>query len=137
MGVDLEPTMADDVYERIYKKFHDALKGRKQLCSLKSPSEEPSWLDKDSCRKGREFYFNNMSGVTVSNMEALLLGMCIPNFYRPLVFSKKSHMKDDAKLRYLETAALVYSWYLDHCWEKESVAGKMIKKVNNMHRFVA
>ena len=32
-------------------------------------------------------------------MKALLLGMCIPNFYRPLVFSRKSHMSGDAKAR--------------------------------------
>ena len=44
--------------------------------------------------------------------------------------------KTDNKIliRYLETAALVYSWYLDDCWEEESVATKMIRRVNNMHR---
>ena len=80
------------------------------------------------------------------------MGMCIPNFYKPLVFSRKSHKLGDAKhryvrpslnrrlflanalSRYLETAALVYSWYLDDCWNEESVASKMIKRVNTMHR---
>ena len=86
--------------------------------------------------------------------KALLLGMCIPNFYKPLIFSKKSHNFGDAKnryvkrevfrrgdlhltntlSRYLETAALVYSWYLDDCWDEESVASKMIRRVNSMHR---
>ena len=36
----------------------------------------------------------------ISCMKALLLGMCIPNFYRPLVFSRKSHMSGDAKARW-------------------------------------
>merc|ERR1711953_295267 len=68
---------------------------------------------------------------------SLLLGMWIPNFYKPLVFSRKSHLSDDAKSRYLETAAFVFSWYKDDCWEKESEASKMMRRVNNMHRFIA
>ena len=40
----------------------------------------------------------------------------------------------NALSRYLETAALVYSWYLDDCWDEESVASKMIRRVNTMHR---
>ena len=43
-------------------------------------------------------------------VQALLLGMCIPNFYKPLIVSEKSHKKADATTRYLETAALVYRW---------------------------
>ena len=39
--------------------------------------------------------------------------------------------------RYLETAALVYSWYQDDCWEKESLASVMMRRVNAMHRFIA
>ena len=39
--------------------------------------------------------------------------------------------------RYLETAALVYSWYMDDCWNTESLASKMIRRVNAMHRLVA
>ena len=62
------------------------------------------------------------------------MGMCIPNFYKPLVYSRKSHVGADAKARYLETAALVYSWYTGDCWEDESSASKMIRRVNNMHR---
>ena len=36
----------------------------------------------------------------------------------------------------METAALVYSWYLDDCWESESVASKEIRTVNNMHKYL-
>ena len=39
--------------------------------------------------------------------------------------------------RYLETAAIVYSWYQADCWEKESLASVMMRRVNAMHRFVA
>jgi len=113
------------------------MEGRKLFASLKAPTEPPEWLDKESCRKGREFYWKNSSAIALSNMEALLLGMCIPNFYKPLVISKKSHFQEDSRKRYLETAALVYSWYLDDCWDSESVASKEIRTVNNMHRFVA
>ena len=42
----------------------------------------------------------------------------------------------NALSRYLETAALVYSWYLDDCWDEESVASKMIRRVNSMHRWM-
>ena len=28
----------------------------------------------------------------------------------------------------------MYSWYLDDCWDEESVASKMIRRVNSMHR---
>lgn len=28
----------------------------------------------------------------------------------------------------------MYSWYLDDCWDEESVASKMIRRVNTMHR---
>ena len=67
--------------------------------SLRAPAEPPEWLDKESCRKGREFYWKNLSAIALSNMEALLLGMCIPNFYKPLVVSRKSHKKDDSRKR--------------------------------------
>ena len=48
----------------------------------------------------------------------------------------KSCMKSGIKyFRYLETAALVYSWYLTDVWEKESLSSVMIRRVNAMHRF--
>ena len=85
----------------------------------------PCWLDKEAVRRGREFFMNNATAISISNMEvtihthckssgdgldaniiivicvmkALLLGLCIPNFYRLLGFSRKSHMSGDAKAR--------------------------------------
>ena len=41
--------------------------------------------------------------IVICIMKALLLGLCIPNFYRPLVFSRKNHMSGDAKARWLVT----------------------------------
>ena len=74
--------------------------GRRQFASLRAPVSPPAWLEKEACRSGREFYRNNVSAISLSSMEALLLGMCIPNFYKPLVFSKKSHNFDDSKARF-------------------------------------
>ena len=39
--------------------------------------------------------------------------------------------------RYLDTAALVYSWYSSDCWEEESLSSSMIRRVNALHRFIA
>ena len=107
--------------------------------------------------------------------------MCIPNFYKPLIFSRQSHSQDSATqrwskilklpkvyfsfhssslfqisdlkssnyhknlfhfigalwicFRYLDTAALVYSWYSSDCWEQESLSSSMIRRVNALHRF--
>ena len=36
--------------------------------------------------------------------------------------------------RYLDTAALVYSWYSSDCWEEESLSSTMIRRVNALHR---
>merc|ERR1711926_53706 len=49
----------------------------------------------------------------ISSGEALILGLCVPNFYRPLVMSGKSHRKEIA------------------------MSGKNLKKVNDMHSYVA
>ena len=38
--------------------------------------------------------------------------------------------------RYLDTAALVYSWYSSDCWEQESLSSSMIRRVNALHRFL-
>jgi len=127
----------EDIEEMTKKRFQVMLEGRKTPCGLRSPKEEPEWLDKESARRGRQVYFDTTAVISLSSMEALLMGMCIPNFYKPLVFSRKSHGNDLAKTRYLETAALVYSWYLNDCWEKESLTSSMIRRVNAMHRFIA
>merc|ERR1712198_55037 len=129
--------VGSDVYNKVYERFKTVVNGRKNFAALQSPTEAPSWLDKEKCKRGRDFFFGNMAAISVSSMEALILGMCIPNFYRPLVLTKKSHLKEDALARYKETAVFLYSWYLDDCWENESYASKMLKRVNNMHRFVA
>ena len=70
-------------------------------------------------------------------MDALLMGLCIPNFYQPLVFSRQSLSTKLARKRYMDTGALVFSWYLGDAWEKESLPARMIRRVNAMHKSVA
>ena len=70
-------------------------------------------------------------------MDALLMGLCIPNFYQPLVFSRQSLSTKLARKRYMDTGALVFSWYLGDAWEKESLPARMIRRVNVMHKSVA
>ena len=67
---------------------------------LQSPSVPPSWLDKEACRSGRAFFMENITSIMISSGEALILGLCVPNFYRPLVMSGKSHRKEIAMSRY-------------------------------------
>jgi len=130
-------TTPQDFYDQVYKKFQLMLEGRKTPSLLRAPDTPPDWLDKEACRKGREFYYRATAGCSLSSMEALLMGMCIPNFYKPLIVSRKSHVQGDAKTRYLETAALVYSWYQTDVWEREGLASVMLRRVNAMHRFIA
>ena len=42
----------------------------------------------------------NITSIMISSGEALILGLCVPNFYRPLVMSGKSHRKEIAMSRY-------------------------------------
>ena len=70
-------------------------------------------------------------------MDALLMGLCIPNFYQPLVFSRQSLSTKLARKRYMDTGALIFSWYLGDAWESESLPARMIRRVNAMHKSVA
>lgn len=70
-------------------------------------------------------------------MDALLMGLCIPNFYRPLVFSRQSLSAKLARKRYMDTGALIFSWYMGDAWEEDSLPAKMIRRVNAMHKSVA
>jgi len=126
-----------DIYDKVYEKFKNVIQGRNQHAGMLSPREPPPWLDKEACRRGRAFFMENIPSIMISSGEALILGLCVPNFYRPLVMSGKSHQKDIAMKRYIETGVYVYSWYLDDIWEENSCAGKMMTKVNEMHRHVA
>jgi len=123
--------------QRVTQKFQVMMEGRKIPATLRSPNCEPPWLDKQAARRGRDLYFQTNAAITLSCMEALIMGMCIPNFYQPLVMSRKSHGKKLATERYTDTAAIVYSWYLADCWETESQTSKNIRKVNAMHRYMA
>jgi len=123
--------------ERMEKRFAQIIEARKEPSNLRAPCHPPPWLDKESARRGRQVYRETTAAISLSSMEALLMGMCIPNFYKPLIFSRQSHSQESATQRYLDTAALVYSWYSSDCWEEESLSSSMIRRVNALHRFVA
>ena len=91
--------MAEELYDKVYKKFLQMLENRNTPSLLRAPETPPDWLDKEACRKGREYYFSSSAACSISSMEALLLGLCIPNFYKPLIVSRKSHVKDYATTR--------------------------------------
>merc|ERR1712080_32606 len=112
--------------ERMRPRWDKMLEGRKTPCDLRAPTKEPDWLDKESATRGRKVYFDYTAGISISSMEALLIGLYIPNFCKPLVFSRKSHGKD-----------IAYTWYLGDCWHGESITSAMIRRVNAMHRFIA
>ena len=134
-----------------------------------------------SARRGRQVYRDTTAAISLSSMEALLMGkvFVLPKFFLPqrqsslklrifsiaLKFSTLSilrhvhpkllqaaHLLPAKPLprichsevfietgfikscRYLDTAALVYSWYSSDCWEEESLSSSMIRRVNALHR---
>jgi len=123
--------------DSVEKRFAKIIEARKDPSNLRAPTQPPPWLDKESARRGRQVYRETTAAISLSSMEALLMGMCIPNFYKPLIFSRQSHSQESATQRYLDTAALVYSWYSSDCWEEESLSSSMIRRVNALHRFIA
>ena len=95
-------------------------------------------LDYDqAARRGREVYLRSLLQHSFGVMDALLMGLCIPNFYQPLVFSRQSLSTKLARKRYMDTGALIFSWYLGDAWESESLPARMIRRVNAMHKSVA
>merc|ERR1719500_1123018 len=113
------------------------MEGRKAFSNLRTPDKPPPWLDKEAARRGREVYMRSLLQHSFGVMDALLMGLCIPNFYQPLVFSRQSLSTKLARKRYMDTGALIFSWYLGDAWEKESLPARMIRRVNAMHKSVA
>ena len=56
-------------------------------CSFEYPFTVPPWLDEDLFMAGIKFYQENMVGILASNREALIMGLCIPSFYKALAFT--------------------------------------------------
>merc|ERR1712212_1123087 len=135
---DSSKLMEDDSIEaRMERKFERMMEGRKAFSDLRAPDKPPPWLDKEAARRGREVYLGSLLQHSFGVMDALLMGLCIPNFYQPLVFSRQSLSTKLARKRYMDTGALVFSWYLGDAWEKESLPARMIRRVNAMHKSVA
>jgi len=132
-----EDAMEDSVEARMEKKFERMMEGRKTFSDLRAPDKPPPWLDKEAARRGREVYLRSLLQHSFGVMDALLMGLCIPNFYQPLVFSRQSLSTKLARKRYMDTGALIFSWYLGDAWESESLPARMIRRVNAMHKSVA
>jgi len=127
----------DSIVGRMERKFERMMEGRKAFSDLRAPDKPPPWLDKEAARRGREVYLGSLLQHSFGVMDALLMGLCIPNFYQPLVFSRQSLSTKLARKRYMDTGALVFSWYLGDAWENESLPARMIRRVNAMHKSVA
>jgi len=127
----------DSINVRMERKFERMMEGRQTFSNLRTPDRPPQWLDKEAARRGREVYLRSLLQHSFGVMDALLMGLCIPNFYQPLVFSRQSLSTKLARKRYMDTGALVFSWYLGDAWEKESLPARMIRRVNAMHKSVA
>jgi len=138
MEDDSSKVIKDDSIEgRMERKFERMMEGRKAFSDLRAPDKPPPWLDKEAARRGREVYLGSLLQHSFGVMDALLMGLCIPNFYQPLVFSRQSLSTKLARKRYMDTGALVFSWYLGDAWENESLPARMIRRVNAMHKSVA
>jgi len=108
-------------------------------CHFIFPLNPPSWLDKDLYQLGINFYQKNTLGIIASNGEALVMGLALPSFYKPLAFSGvTSNKRRAAMVRYMDTARHVFgSWYTSKPWEEGSRAARSFKTVNSMHKHVA
>lgn len=130
--------MAGKTNEASSPEFSELLQGLNSPCEFKFPVSTPPWLDLDMFDTGIAFYYRNMVGIMASNGEALVMGLALPTFYKPLAFSGvTSKKKRAAMMRYMETGRHVYGrWYRGKPWEGDS-ASESIKIVNNMHKHVA
>lgn len=119
-------------------EFSQLLLGLTSPCEFQFPASPPIWLDKDLFDIGIDFYHRNMVGILASNGEALIMGLALPTFYKPLAFSGvTSKKKRAAMMRYMETGRHVYGrWYAGKPWEEGSAA-ESLKLVNKMHKHVA
>ena len=123
-----------------YFLTHLNFQGRHEAASLRAPDSPPDWLDhgaQEACRRGQEVYMDNLYANMAGGMDALLIGMCIHNFYRPLVYSQKTVKRPQSGMRYMETGMMMYSWYRDDLWARDSVSIRAMRRVNAMHRHVA
>lgn len=120
-------------------EFSQLLLGLEIPCEFEFPASPPDWLDKDLFDVGIQFYHRNMVGILASNGEALIMGLALPTFYKPLAFSGvTSKNKRAALMRYMETGKHIYGrWYRGKPWEDASSAANSLKIVNKMHKHVA
>ena len=120
-------------------EFHQLLRGLDIPCEFEFPASPPAWLDTTLFDTGIQFYQRNMVGIMASNGEALIMGLALPTFYKPLAFSGlTSNKKRAAMMRYFETGKHIYGrWYAGKPWEQDSCAAQSLRIVNKMHKHVA
>ena len=66
---------------------------------MTAPTKAPDWLDEKACKGGRQFYQENIYSTNMASLDALLMGMCIQNFYKPLVISRRTLQKSTSRYR--------------------------------------
>jgi len=124
--------------ERLCSDFHRLLEGVSKPCSFEYPPTAPLWLDEDLFMAGIKFYHDNMVGILASNGEALIMGLCIPSFYKALAFTGvTTQNRCQALRRYGRTGKHIGgSWYRGMPWKDGSPAAVSIKTVNMIHKKV-
>eukprot|EP00092_Neocalanus_flemingeri_P105852 GFUD01135745.1.p1 GENE.GFUD01135745.1~~GFUD01135745.1.p1 ORF type:complete len:378 (+),score=35.60 GFUD01135745.1:179-1312(+) len=120
-------------------EFAQLLLGLTSPCGFEFPASPPVWLDKDLFDVGIKFYHRNLVGILASSGEALIMGLALPTFYKPLAFSgATSKNKRAALMRYMETGRHIYGrWYGGKPWEEGCDAAESLNLVNKMHKHVA
>ena len=121
-------------------EFLQLLHGVNTPCMFEYPVNPPPWLNTELYDIGIKYYHKNMLGIMASNGEALIMGLALPTFYKPLAFSGVTSKDPRAALmRYMQTGKHIYGrWYAGgNPWEKESHAAESLKLVNSMHKHVA
>lgn len=121
-------------------EFLQLLRGVNTPCLFEYPLSPPPWLDTELYDIGIKYYHKNMLGIMASNGEALIMGLALPTFYKPLAFSGVTSRDPRAAImRYMHTGKHIYGrWYAGgNPWEKGSNAAESLKLVNKMHKHVA
>ena len=97
----------------------------------------PAWLDVNKFNRGRQFFLDNMFSCITAMLMSLILGLSIPRFLEPLVFTGKSDEPRKSSRRYLSTAKHVIKWHHGDVWDcPDGDAYRSIITVRRMHQKV-
>ena len=97
----------------------------------------PAWLDVNKFNRGRQFFLDNMFNCIMAMLMSLILGLSIPRFLEPLVFTGKSDEARKSLRRYLSTLKHVIIWHHGDVWDcPDGDAYRSIITVRRMHQKV-